>query len=238
MAKRTPGPFETTPKDYLDKEVIRPGYMSEYYEFLNDDEAAFLKKVMQMYDDPRKAKAAGEVALGIIEARRVEERRTPKRELQSFRRKTEDLLADGILPKYISESIYGKRAPGDRMPQNMIEGQRLAETFPEAMSDDDFMRISIAKIVEADARPPASMMQDAKDYMYKYVRDNDPGGLDKARSPQGIRFKPTPPPGFTTYSSGEMTGVQAYEDGYRPLEEEVAVPDAALRPEDRKKRKR
>lgn len=235
MPKRTPGPFETTPKNYQDKEVIRPGYMSEYYEFLNDDEAAFLEKVMQMYDDPRKAKAAGEVALGIIEARRVEERRTPKRDLDTTRRSVESAAEGfGAVGKAISESIYGKRSPGDRMPQNMIEGQRLAETFPEAMSDDDFMRISIAKIVEADAKPPTSIKED----VFKYIRDNDPGGFDKARSPYGIRFKPTPPPGFTTYSRGEMTGVQAYEDGYRPIEEEVAPPDSALRPEDRKKRRR
>lgn len=223
MPKRIPGPFETTPEHYQDKEVIRPGFMSEYYEFLNDDEVAFLKKVMQMYDDPRKAQAAGEVALGIIEARRVEEGRTPKRELQSFRRGAEDILPGyfGEVGRSISKSIYGKKSPGDRMPQNMIEGQRLAETFPEAMADDDFMRISIAKIVEDNARPPTSMLQDAKDYVYKYIRDNDPAGLDDTRSPYGVRFEPTPPPGFN-----------------EPIEESVDVPDAALRPKDRKKRRR
>jgi len=222
MPKRTPGPWEITPEHYRAKEVIRPGIMSEYYEFLNDDEAAFLEKVMQMYDDPRKAQAAGEVALGIIEARRVEELRTPKRDLDTTRRFVESGAEKfGAVGKAISESIYGKRTPGDRMPQNMIEGQRLAETFPEAMSDDDFMRISIARIVEANDRPPTSMMQDAKDYVYKYIRDNDPLDLDNTRSPYGVRFKPTPPPGFN-----------------EPIEELVDVPDAALRPKDRKKRRR
>jgi hypothetical protein len=226
MAKRTAGPFETTPEHYEDTEVIRPGLMAEYYQFLDDEEKAFYRDVVTMYDDPFKRKAAGEVAIGIIEARRINEGRSPRRTMDIGTRVAEGFSGQGM------SSNRRRIQTGDRLPQNSIEGQRLAETFPEALEDNDFMRLSIARIVEEGMRPERSIPQQVEDSYFKYIRDNDPGGFDQARSPMGRRFEPTPPPGFE-----ELGGAAAAFQGGRPIEEEAEVPDAALRPEDARKRR-
>ncbi len=194
MPKRTPGPFETTMEHYYDKEEIRPGMMADYIRYLNDDEKRFFKSVVEMYEDPAKSKMAADTALGIIEARRINEQRTPEREIKSFRRGAEDLLTEGFgaVGKSVAESIYGKRSPGDRMPLAMIEGQKLAQNLgQEAMYDDDFMKLSIAQIIEESGRPEPSI----GDKAFKMIRDADLFGLDDTRSPYGVFSEPTPPPG-------------------------------------------
>ncbi len=198
MAK--PNPFASTGEDYEREEIIYPGRMSDYLRFLNDEEKAFFNDVITMYDNPSKSKAAGEVALGIIEARRVAERRSPMQEVDKTRRMIESGryfgLRDnfGIAGNAVADSIYGKYTKDDRMPQNMLEGQRLAEAFgPDFLSDDDFMRVSIAQMVEEKAKPKKSIREDIVDAGEKFIRDNDFGGFDDARSPTGIRFEPTPP---------------------------------------------
>ncbi len=198
MPKRNP--FASTAEDYERDEIIYPGRMSDYLAYLNDEEKAFYKDVITMYDDLSKKKTAGEVALGIIEARRVDERRSPEQEIDTTRRFIEgDSYFSprggfGYLGNRTADVIYGKKTPGDRMPQNMIEGQRLAEAFgPDFLSDDDFMRVSIAQMVEQKARPEKGMIEDIVDAGSKFIRDQDFGGFDDARSPTGIRFEPTPP---------------------------------------------
>ncbi len=190
---------------------------------------SFFKEVLSMYDNPSKAQAAGEVALGIIEARRVRDLRTPRQEPDKFRRWAESgrwgLRDFGAVGNRAADSIYGKKSPGDRMPQNMLEGQRFAEVFPDALSDDDFMRVSIAQIVEKNLKPKKDITEEVYDevidYGSKLIRDWDLGGMDDVRSPQGVRSKQTPPRGY----------------GY-PISEPSEVPDSALRPEDARKRKK
>ncbi len=196
MAK--PNPYASTYEDYEREEIIYPGRMSDYLRFLNDEEKAFFNDAITMYDNPSKRKAAGEVALGIIEARRVAERRSPMQEVDKTRRMIESgrfglREGYGAIGNAAADSIYGKKTPDDRMPQNMLEGQRFAEAFPNFLSDDDFMRVSIAQMVEEKAKPKQGMIEDIKDAGSKFIRDNDFGGFDDARSPTGIRFEPTPP---------------------------------------------
>ena len=134
---RKSGAFETTEENYIAMEPVYPGFLADYYQHLNDEEKRFFKEASKMFEDVNKRKSAQDLAIGIIEQRRVEEGRTPERYENKFMQ------------------FSGRGTQGDRFTQTMIEGQNLARDMGEAMFDDDFMKLGIAQLLEQQLNPNA-----------------------------------------------------------------------------------
>ena len=134
---RKPGAFETTEENYIAMEPVYPGFLSDYYQYLNDEEKRFFKEASKMFEDVNKRKSAQDLAIGIIEQRRIEEGRSPERYENRVMR------------------FNNLGTQGDRFTQTMIEGQNLARDMGEAMFDDDFIKLTIAQLLEQQLNPNA-----------------------------------------------------------------------------------
>jgi hypothetical protein len=140
---RKPGPWETTEENYIAMEPIYPGFLADYYQHLNDEEKRFFSEASKMFEDVNKRKSAQDLAIGIIEQRRVAEGRAPERYENKFAR----FSGRGL--------NAAKGTQGDRFTQTMFEGQNLARNMGEAMFDDDFMKLTIAQLLEQQLNPNA-----------------------------------------------------------------------------------
>jgi hypothetical protein len=152
----------------------RSNYMADIYASLTPEEKGFIQDAASMFDDGFQRRQAGEIALGIVLERRgpsdIIEGPDPRQSTFTSHSSAISAGAEKEMRRRPTRMSY--KSAGDAPTLSTTEGQKLAkELGPMAIMDDDFMKLTIAKMVGPKSPSQAeSFMAGDFDFVMPEVR--------------------------------------------------------------------